>query len=144
MPDENPYDVAALEADRQREAQRETLARDTSQALRDGIAAVEAAREQARADMAVADTLTAQADALSAAITNRLAAVAAFTPSPTYAPSDLTAVKGEIVWALKQLKTLADAQSGMFGWRRAVDQNAVLTDSSLIGLAHIATRYEGI
>jgi hypothetical protein len=140
---ENPVDVAALEAGRQREAQRETEARDTARAIRDGIAAVEAAREQARADVAVVDGLTAQASALSSAIASRLAAVTAFTPSATYDPADLTRVKGEIVWALKQVRTLTDALGELYGWRRAVDRNAVLTDDSLIGLARIATRREG-
>jgi hypothetical protein len=143
VPGENPYDVAALEADRQREAEREALARDTARTLRDGIAAVEAAREQARADIAVVDGLSAQATALSTQITNRIAAVSAFTPAATYSPAQLAAVRDELVWCLTQLRTLTDAQNGMYGWRRAVDRNAVLTDDSLIGLARIATRREG-
>ena len=135
---ENPLDVAAVEADRQRIAESRASTLETQQAILDGIAAIQSARDAAQADVAVVDNLKAQADTLSAAITARLTTVAAFTPAATYDPAQLAAVKGEVVWLLKQLKTLTDATAEMYNWRRAVDQNAVLTDASLIGLARLA------
>jgi hypothetical protein len=99
--------------------------------------------EQARADIVVVDNLRTQAAALSTQITNRIAALSAVTPSATYQPADLAYLRDQIVWCLTQLRTLTDAQNGMFGWRRAVDENAVLTDASLLGLAWLSQKEGG-
>lgn len=137
---ENPVDVAALKAARDAARQAEQEQQDTQQQIAQGIAAIRAAQDQASADVAVADGLRAQAVALSATITKRAEQVAAFVPAPTYSPAQLAAVRDEIVWLLGQLKTLTDAQAGMYVWRRAVDENAVLTDAALLGLAWLSQK----
>jgi hypothetical protein len=140
---ENPLDVAAVRAGVERLAHLESQERDTQQQIAEGISAIRDAMEQARADIVVVDNLRTQAAALSTQITNRIAAVSAFTPAATYSPAQLAAVRDEIVWCLTQLRTLTDAQNGMYGWRRAVDENAVLTDASLLGLAWLSQKEGG-
>lgn len=143
MSDFNPDDLAALAADREAYALAEAETRGMSKEIRDGIEAIRQAQEAARADVATVDVLIAQAEALSAQIAARLALVEAFTPGATYRQADLAAIKGEVVGLLTRQGQLTEAQSRMFEWRRAVDQNAVLTDGALLGLAQLVVTDQG-
>lgn len=107
------------------------------QQLRDGAAQLAAARDAAQADIATADSKKTQADSLSAAAATQLTQVQGFTPGATYKQSDMVAIRDALATVISRQKTEIDALSEGFGYRKAVDQNAVTTDNAIIGLAKI-------
>jgi hypothetical protein len=107
--------------------------------LSNGIAAIQAARTAANNDVAVADSLAASANSLSAQVSSRITAVAGWTPSATYSAADLNAIKSELAGILDKQKQIIDALSAFYAYRKAVDQNAVTTDDAILWLARLVS-----
>lgn len=107
--------------------------------LSGGIAAMTAARAGAQGDVAVATSGKAAAVTLKAQLVAQRAGVAGFVPSVTYKASDIAAIQAQLVSILDTLTQLVQASADGFDYRAAVDNNAVLTDSALIGLAQIVS-----
>lgn len=144
--DERPYDdnenenADNLAAQETEEAQRVSL----REQLAGGVADVQKAKDDAQADIAAADNLLAQANTLVGQIDARIAAITAWTPGTTYKQSDLVAVKNEILSILQRQKDITNAIGGIYSYRKSVDQNAVLTDNSLLWLARLASNDLGV
>jgi hypothetical protein len=128
-------DEQALEAEQDRrrtvEDARAKLLADIAQ----GVAAIKGARDAAQGDIATAQNLRDQANALSAIVGTKRTQTAAWQPSPTYTPGDLVAIRDAVVDVLTRQQQIIDTLAGMLGYRVAVDRNAILTDDVLLWLA---------
>lgn len=139
--DQRPYtsseeENADAEADRiAREERRAQLAAQ----LLEGIAEIEAARDEAQADIDTATGLKAQADSLATAIGTQRGSVLAWTPQKTYTTADLIAIRDQLAQVLARQEQIVDALSSFYAYRVAVDRNAVQTDNALLWLAQRAT-----
>lgn len=138
---ERPYDDTENQnADNEAQWAAEAAEREAlKQQLVGGVQDIIAARDAAQADIATADALLAQANALVTQLDARLAAITAWTPSTTYKQSDLVAVKNEVLTILQRQKDITNAIGGLYAYRKANDQNAVMTDNSLLWLARLAS-----
>lgn len=105
--------------------------------LRDGTAAIVTAKNAATADAGVAATAKTQAETLSGQVAARKTSVDASTPAATLAY--ITAMRAEISYLLAQVKVIVDAVALLQAWRKAVDDNAVITDNALLWLAKQTT-----
>lgn len=107
------------------------------QQLANGVTDIVAAREAAEQDVVVAQGLRATAlDVQSSAIAQR-DAVLAFAPAATYQQTQLAAVKSQLAQILARQDLIAQALAGIYGYRIAVDENAVVTDNALLWLAQL-------
>jgi hypothetical protein len=107
--------------------------------LASGIADITAARTAAQDDMAQADILKGQADALSNQIATHITQIQAFTPGATYNQAQMNAIRDAIIAVTQRQKSITDAMSAMYQYRKAVDQNAVTTDNAILWLARIVS-----
>lgn len=115
---------------------RQAVAATLTAQLKAGIAAIRAARDQATTDQATATGLRTQADTLSAAVTTQRTALVSWVPTSTGAArTDLQKLRDDVTAALARQKQIIDAISAFYGYRLAVDQNAVTTDNALLWLA---------
>lgn len=105
--------------------------------LRNGINAIIAARTAAQNDIATATTLKSQADTLSGQIQTSATQWQASTPANTVAY--ITALRDAVVLTAQRQKQIVDAMSAMYVYRKAVDENAVTTDNSLLWLARVVS-----
>lgn len=103
-----------------------------------GVTALTVAQAAARADIPVAQDLRATAQAGETAARTQRAGVAAFTPSATYKPGELAAVRDQLAAVLDRQAAILDALAGLYAYRAAVDRNAVATDDALLWLARLA------
>jgi len=103
-----------------------------------GIEALKRAKNAAQGDVAVAEALKSQADALSSQLSTQRSQASAWTPVLSVA--GLTSIKNQIVQILNTQKLIVDAMSAMYAYRKAVDENAVTTDEALIWLAKNTTK----
>lgn len=132
--DSRPYTAAEI-AERELARRMKTL----SEQLAAGIQIITTARDAAQADIATADSLRGQADALATVVQDRITAVAAFVPGATYRASDLVAIRSEVLSILDRQKTVIEALREMYQYRKAVDVNAVETDEALLWLARLVS-----
>lgn len=107
--------------------------------LYDGVTALEQARADAQGDVATANGLNATALNLKTAATTQKGQVQAFIPKTTYTQSDLTAIRDAIATVIARQETIIQAMADMYVYRVAVDNNAVLTDNSIIWLARLTS-----
>lgn len=105
--------------------------------LRDGIFGITTAKQQAQDDILLAQSMKNQADALKSAATTQRTQVNAWNPAAAYSVADMNSIKAAIVAIITRQETIIQAISDDFGYRKAVDANAVLTDDALLGLARI-------
>lgn len=140
MSDGNVIDEAAIDAalDEARAAADE-LARILAE-LRDGVAAIDAARIAAEGDIATAEALRSGALDLKALATTLAGQARAFVPKAVYTPGDLSTIAAAVATIADRQALIADGVAGMAAWRAGVDRNAVLTDRSLAYLAGLAAR----
>jgi hypothetical protein len=107
--------------------------------LASGIADITAARTAAQDDIAQADILKGQADALSNQIATHITQIQAFAPGATYSQAQMNAIRDAIVAITQRQKSITDAMGSMYQYRKAVDQNAVTTDNAILWLARIVS-----
>jgi hypothetical protein len=105
--------------------------------LRNGINAIIAARTAAQNDIATATTLKSQADTLSGQIQTSINQWQSSTPSTNIAY--ITALRDAIVLTAQRQKQIVDANAAMYVYRKAVNENAVTTDNSLLWLARVVS-----
>lgn len=100
-----------------------------------GLAALEAARVAAQADIANAETLRTQALALADELIALTGQVNAFTPAATYSQAQLGQVKAALASTLTRMTVIVQAMSESYGYRKANDQVAVTAHRSIEFLA---------
>lgn len=103
-----------------------------------GITAIQAARDAASQDVAVAEGLRTTAANLKTQAETQRTQVLAFTPNATYSQAQLAAVRDAVGQVLARQALILEALAGLFAHRGAVDQNAVRTDDALLWLARLA------
>lgn len=121
----------------------ETIRAEAEQAARQrlhddltaGIAGLVTARKAAKQDRAAAASVQTQAAALATQLGTRATADAAWVPKATYTAADLITIRGEIVYLLQTMKAVVEAVGSNAAWRKAVDDNAILTDNAILWLA---------
>lgn len=132
-----PEEWAQLPAER-REAlrwrRRRAELRDT---VVTGLAALAAARQAAEADVAIAEDLRGQAQAMQASLATLQASLAAFTPAATYQQAQLGQIRSAIASVVATQATIAATLAELYGYRRGNDQVAINAHRSLEFLARV-------
>lgn len=105
-----------------------------------GITAMVAARDDAQADVPVAQGLQQSALAHKTAATTQRGQVTAFTPAATYSATQLGQVRDQLALVLERQAVILQAMADMYAYRVAVDRNAVDTDNALLWLAQLVAR----
>lgn len=106
-----------------------------SDTVRNGLAALEAAREAAQADVETATTLRQQALALADSVTTLKGQVDSFTAAPTYQPAQLNAVRVALAQVCQAQLDMAYGMAEFYQYRKANDQVAIGAHRSLEYLA---------
>lgn len=105
--------------------------------LRAGVSAIVAARESAQSDIATAEGLRAQALTLSGQIQTDVTALQGASLAAN--TNGMNTLRNAIVTVANRQKTIVDAMAAMYAYRKAVDENAVLTDNAILWLARLTT-----
>lgn len=115
---------------------------DVNAQLRDqlarGIAAFTQARDDAQADVLVAQSM--QADTGTYKAQAQALAGTAFTAASTYSAPQLQALADAVKATANRQALIFTALGNLLGWRAAVDGNAVRTDNAVIWLGTLAGR----
>lgn len=115
---------------------------DANAQLRDqlvrGIAAFTQARDDAQADVLVAQSM--QADAAAYQSQAQALAGTPFTAAGTYQAAQLQGLADAVKATANRQALVFAALSNLLGWRAAVDDNAVRTDNAVIWLGTLAGR----
>jgi hypothetical protein len=105
--------------------------------LTSGVNAIQDARDAAQNDTATADILRGQADALAGQITTHITQMQAFNPNASYSQAQMVAMRDAIIAIAQRQRQIAEAMSGMYQYRKAVNENAVTTDNALLWIARL-------
>lgn len=103
-----------------------------------GIASLQVASQAAAADISISQGFQTDAQTLLASARAQRSTAAQFVPKVLYTPSDLVAIRDALLAVLDRQASILQALSDYYGYRAAVDQNAVKTDQALIYLARLA------
>jgi hypothetical protein len=129
-----PVENAIADADARTELELATKA-EYLRGLREGVPAIVAARQQAQADIATAEGLRTQAVTLSGQIAADVTALQGANLTANLA--GMNTLRNAIVTVANRQKAIVDALANSYGYRKAVDENAVLTDNAILWLARL-------
>jgi hypothetical protein len=89
----------------------------------------------AQNDIAFSQARIDAAAQLQVTLTSTKTTINAWSPAATYSRNDLIAVRGQLSGIIDQLAALTTAVSELYTYRKANDQNVVLTNKALVWIA---------
>lgn len=114
-----------------------TTRSDILQQLADGVAQIQTVRAAASSDIATADAAQSQALTVKGQATTQKGTVSSAAVPATYQTSTITFLRDQLAAVIARQELITQAIADGFAYRKAVDQNALVTDDALIGLARI-------